>query len=118
MTSNAAQRDNAPGARPDLDEPEVHASLERYWLSNVRIMATLTVVWLFVGLGCGVLFADRLNQYRLPGTGYPLGFWFAQQGSILGFVLIILVYCVLMNRLDARHHAELERLRNRRRGDT
>lgn len=80
-------------------------------------MATLTVAWAALGLGCGVLFADVLNQYQLPGTGYPLGFWFAQQGSIIAFVLIILTYCVLMNRLDAKHHGELEELRKNQRGD-
>jgi putative solute:sodium symporter small subunit len=71
-------------------------------------MAGLLVVWAFVSFGCGILWADWLNQFRLPGTGYPLGFWFAQQGSIAVFVVCILVYCIAMNRLDARHHAELE----------
>lgn len=95
---------------PDLRDPAVHASLDRYWRSNARLTLALLLIWAFVGLGCGVLFADVLNQYRLPGTGYPLGFWFAQQGSIVAFVLLILVYCIFMNRLDARHHAEIEEL--------
>jgi putative solute:sodium symporter small subunit len=98
-----------------LHQPQVQASLRRYWQSNLRIMASLTVVWLIAGLGCGVLFADKLNAFNLPGTGYPLGFWFAQQGSIICFVLIILTYCLLMNRLDVRHHAELEEGRNKSR---
>jgi putative solute:sodium symporter small subunit len=85
---------------------------QRYWRRNVRIMATLIFVWALAGLGAGVLFADRLNAYTLPGTGYPLGFWFAHQGSIIGFVLIILVYCLLMNRLDAEHHREIEQSRD------
>jgi len=84
------------------------AGLERYWISNMRIVAILIPIWALVSLGCGVIWADVLNQYKLPGTGYPLGFWFAQQGSIIAFVLIILVYCVLMNRLDAKHHRERE----------
>lgn len=95
---------------PDLRDPAVHASLDRYWRSNARLTLVLLLVWAFVGLGCGVVFADVLNQYRLPGTGYPLGFWFAQQGSIIVFVLLILVYCISMNRLDARHHSELKDL--------
>ncbi len=82
--------------------------LERYWVSNMRIVAVLLPLWALVSLGCGVLWADKLNAYKLPGTGYPLGFWFAQQGSILVFVLLILVYCIRMNRLDARHHRERE----------
>jgi len=104
-------------ARESERRRAIQESLDRYWVRNVRIMATLTLCWLLVGLGCGVVFADWLNQFYFPGTGYPLGFWFAQQGSIIGFVLIILIYCTLMNRLDAKHHAELEALRNDRRGD-
>jgi putative solute:sodium symporter small subunit len=47
----------------------------------------------------------------LPGTAFPLGFWFAQQGSIVVFVVVILVYCLMMNRLDRKHHDELVRIR-------
>ena len=75
-------------------------------------MATLIFVWALVGLGAGVLFADRLNAYTLPGTGFPLGFWFAHQGSIIAFVLIIFAYCLLMNRLDAEHHREIRQTRD------
>ena len=82
-------------------------ALQRYWRSNLKIMAVLLVVWAAVSFGCGILLADWLNQFRLPGTGYPLGFWFAQQGSIVVFVLCILVYCIAMNRLDRRHHDDL-----------
>jgi len=95
---------------PDLHQPRVHAALERYWRANVRIMCVLLLVWAAVSFGCGILLADWLNQYRLPFTGFPLGFWFAQQGSIVVFVLCILVYCISMNRLDKRHHAELKKL--------
>ena len=86
-------------------------SLRRYWRSNLQIMAVLLAIWFFAGLGCGVLWADWLNQFTLPGTAFPLGFWFAQQGSIVIFVIVILVYCLLMNRLDRRHHEELVRIR-------
>jgi putative solute:sodium symporter small subunit len=89
-------------------DERVHAALDRYWRSNLRIMAGLLVVWAFVSFGCGILFADWLDQYRLPFTGFPLGFWFAQQGSVAVFVVCILVYCLAMNRLDQRHHDELE----------
>lgn len=96
---------------PDLKQPEVHAALDRYWRSNVRIMIILLAIWAGVSFGCGILFADWLNQFNLPGTGFPLGFWFAQQGSILAFVFCILAYCLLMNRLDRRHHEELEAMK-------
>jgi putative solute:sodium symporter small subunit len=97
-------------AGPDLHDPAVHAALVRYWRSNLVIMLSLLCVWAAASFGCGILIADWLNQYRLPFSGYPLGFWFAQQGSIVVFVLCILVYCLAMNRLDRRHHDELERL--------
>ncbi len=89
-------------------DPRVLAALERYWRSNLRIMSVLLLLWAFVSFGCGILFAEWLNQFNLPGTGFPLGFWFAQQGSIATFVICILIYCIAMNRLDARHHEELE----------
>ena len=90
--------------------PLVAASLRRYWRSNLIIMAVLLTIWAVVGLGCGILFADWLNQFKLGG--FPLGFWFAQQGSIITFVILILIYCILLNRLDRRHHDELQALRN------
>jgi putative solute:sodium symporter small subunit len=86
-------------------------ALDRYWKSNLRIMAGLLALWAFVSLGCAILFADWLNQFRLPSSGFPLGFWFAQQGSIAVFVLCILIYCVAMNRLDRAHHEELEAIK-------
>ena len=85
------------------------ASIDRYWRANLRVMAVLLLIWAAVGLGCGVLLADVLNQHRLGG--FPLGFWFAQQGSIITFVLLILAYALALNRLDDRHHRELEELR-------
>jgi putative solute:sodium symporter small subunit len=90
---------------PDERDPRVAAAIDRYWRKNLTIMAVLLAVWAAVGLGAGVLFADVLNAYHIGG--YPLGFWFAQQGSIITFVVIILIYAVLLNRLDAQHHRDL-----------
>ncbi len=98
--------------RPAGGPPRGGAALDRYWRSNVRIMLVLLSVWALAGLGCGVLLADWLNGFRIGGA--KLGFWFAQQGSILVFVALILVYAALMARLDRRHHEELERLRRER----
>ena len=95
---------------PDLHDARVKLALQRYWHRNLMLMAALLCLWAFVSLGCGVLFADWLNQYQVPFLHIPLGFWFAQQGSIVIFVLCILVYCVGMNNLDRRHHLELEKL--------
>jgi len=81
---------------------------KQYWRKNLKLMAWLLAIWAIAGLGCGVLFADVLNEFQM--YGYPLGFWFAQQGSIMVFVLLILAYCILMNRLDQQHHRDLEAL--------
>ena len=59
-------------------------------------------------LGAGILFAPALNEVRLPGSGFPLGFWFAQQGAIYVFVLLIVIYVRAMNRLDRRHGVDEE----------
>lgn len=98
---------------PDSGDPRLKRALERYWRSNMRVMAGLLALWAFASFGCGILFVDWLNQFRLPFTGFPLGFWFAHQGSIAVFVICILLYCVAMNRLDRRHHAELDRIQAR-----
>jgi putative solute:sodium symporter small subunit len=73
-----------------------------YWRANLCWLAGLLVVWFVVSYGCGILWADQLDRIRLPGTAFKLGFWFAQQGSIYVFVLLILVYVRVMNRLDHR----------------
>lgn len=76
----------------------------RYWRANLRYLGILLIVWFTVSFGCGVLFVDQLDNVNLPGTGIPLGFWFAQQGSIYTFIVLIFVYVWLMNRLDRKYH--------------
>ena len=78
----------------------------RYWRANAVFMSVLLAVWAVVGLGCGVLFADSLNEVEVGG--FKLGFWFAQQGSIIVFVLLILIYALGMNRLARRYRDEAE----------
>jgi putative solute:sodium symporter small subunit len=94
----------------NINSTKIKELLTKYWRKNLWLMTGLLFIWAVTGLGCGILFADWLNQFQLFGTGYPLGFWFAQQGSIISFVLLILVYCLLMNRIDEKHHLELETL--------
>jgi putative solute:sodium symporter small subunit len=93
----------------DVRDPRIAEAIQRYWRKNLRVMAACLVVWAVAGLGCGVLFANTLNRFSLGG--FPLGFWFAQQGSIVIFVLLILIYGLALNRLDAEHHRDLERIR-------
>lgn len=71
---------------------------KKYWSRNLKYLAILLAVWFVVSYGCGILFADALNNFKLGG--FPLGFWFAQQGSIYVFVVLIFVYVRLMNKLD------------------
>ena len=72
-----------------------------YWKANLRLLLSLLFVWFLVSYGFGILLVDVLNRVRIPGTGFPLGFWFAQQGSIYVFVVLIFVYVWRMNKMDA-----------------
>ena len=84
----------------------------KYWRVNLIVMSSLLFLWAISGLGGGILFADFLNDFTIPGTGLPLGFWIAQQGSIIAFVGIILVYCIVMNFLDQRYNSNLASAHN------
>jgi putative solute:sodium symporter small subunit len=80
--------------------PEDNGWRKDYWRRNLRLMVILLSIWFIVSFGCGILFVDQLNKIEI--NDFPLGFWFAQQGSIYTFVVLILVYAVLMDRLDDR----------------
>lgn len=69
-----------------------------YWKRNLRLITGLLVVWFVVSYGFGILLVETLNQWAILGV--PLGFWFAQQGSILTFVVLILIYALAMDKLD------------------
>ena len=71
----------------------------RYWRRNVRLMAVLLTIWAVVSFGFGIILAEPLN--RIVIGGYPMGFWWAQQGSIVVFVLLIAFYVWRMDKLDA-----------------
>ncbi|MGB1942157.1 MAG: DUF4212 domain-containing protein, partial [Flavobacteriaceae bacterium] len=67
-----------------------------YWKKNIRYISILLSLWFIVSFGCGILFVEQLNTIQIGG--FKLGFWFAQQGSIFGFVAIIFTYIYLMNK--------------------
>ncbi len=75
-----------------------------YWRKNVRILFILLSIWFLSSFGAAILFAEELNTIRLGG--FKLGFWFAQQGSIYIFIVLIFVYVKLMNRLDKEHEVD------------
>ena len=91
-----------------MHPPEVQTALaeagRRHWRRNVVFSVGLLCLWAAVG----VLFADALDEYSLGG--FPLGFWFAQQGAILVFVVLILVYALGMAVLDRVHRRERQRI--------
>lgn len=77
-----------------------------YWRRNIALMVKLLAVWFVVSFGCGIVFVDALNQISLGG--YKLGFWFAQQGSIYFFVVLIFIYRSRMDALDKEFGVEEE----------
>ena len=71
-----------------------------YWKINLKYLFILLMIWFTVSFLFGIVFADALNEFQLGG--FPLGFWFAHQGAIYTFVILIFVYVYLMNRLDKK----------------
>ncbi|RSK40336.1 MULTISPECIES: DUF4212 domain-containing protein [Mangrovimonas] len=82
-----------------MTDKQKHATA--YWKENLKYLIILLSVWFVVSYGAGILFKDALNNIRLGG--FKLGFWFAQQGSIYVFVILIFVYVRLMNKLDKKY---------------
>ena len=77
---------------------------ESYWKKNLKYLVILLSIWFSVSFGFGILLVDELNQIQF--FGFKLGFWFAQQGSIYVFVILIFVYIYLMNKLDKNFRSE------------
>ena len=72
-----------------------------YWRANLKILIILLSIWFLISFGFGIIFSDFLDQYQIGG--FKLGFWFAQQGSIYLFVVLIFIYVHLMNKLDKKY---------------
>jgi len=75
-----------------------------YWKKNLKYLAILLPIWFLVSYVFGILLVDELNTIRFGG--FKLGFWFAQQGAIYVFVILIFVYIRLMNRLDKKFNLD------------
>lgn len=93
-------------ADPSQDDlsGESQGAAAAYWRENIRILLSLLVIWFVVSFGCSILFVDQLDQFEF--FGFPLGFWFAQQGSIYTFLILIFVYIGMMNRLDRKYNVQ------------
>ncbi|MAB30295.1 MAG: hypothetical protein CMP78_01690 [Formosa sp.] len=72
-----------------------------YWKDNIRYLLILLTVWFLVSFGAGIIFKNFLNEFKFGG--FKIGFWFAQQGSMYVFVILIFIYVRLMNRLDKKY---------------
>jgi len=71
-----------------------------YWSATLRLTLSLLAIWFAVSFGAGILFRDVLDKFSIGGA--PLGFWFAQQGAIYVFVVLIFYYCFAMARLERK----------------
>ena len=74
---------------------------EEYWKANLRLVGVLLAIWFLVSYVFGILLVEPLNAISLGG--YKLGFWFAQQGAIYTFLVLVYVYTIKMNKLDVEH---------------
>ena len=81
-------------------------SSQAYWKATLSLLFKLLIVWFLVSFGAGILFADMLNSIHLGG--YPLGFWFAQQGSIYIFIVLIFYYAKKMGDIDRKFNVQEE----------
>jgi putative solute:sodium symporter small subunit len=80
---------------------KVTPNAKAYWRANIKYVLILLAIWFAVSYGAGILFKDELNTIKIGG--FKLGFWFAQQGSMYVFVVLIFVYVRLMNKLDKKY---------------
>ena len=78
-----------------------------YWQLNLLILFILLSIWFLVSFGFGIIWSENLDQIKFGG--FKLGFWFAQQGSIYFFVIIIFIYIYLMNKLDKKFYSDYQK---------
>ena len=79
---------------------------KEYWKANIRLLIILLSIWFLIWFGFGIILSDFLDQFSI--SGFKLGFWFAQQGSIYGFVILIFVYVFAMNRIEKKLNSDKE----------
>lgn len=89
---------STPPREPSSARPQPKVA---YWRQNLIVIGILLSIWAFVAFGCSILWIEELNQFKIGNL--PLGFWFAQQGSMYVFIVLILVYALVMDYLDRKH---------------
>lgn len=95
------EAENRPAHDHHENEVLQEQRVREYWHANLKLLAALLSVWFIVSFGFAILLVDPLNQIQL--FGFKLGFWWAQQGAIYVFILLIAIYVVAMKRLDQRY---------------
>jgi putative solute:sodium symporter small subunit len=95
------EAENLPAHSHHDNEVLSEANLQAYWRANIKVLVALLSLWAFVSLICGIVLGDWLDQFYLGG--FPLGFWFTQQGAMLCFVAIIFIYHFWMLRIERRY---------------
>lgn len=85
----------------NTDSPDPHSA--PYQKACLKIAGSLLLIWFSVSFGCGIIFRNWLDEHAPQVGTAPFGFWMAQQGSIICFVILLVIYAVLMNRLDTKH---------------
>ena len=83
-----------------MSDPDTDGSNNGYWRANLRLLSILMAIWFLASFGAGILFRDALDRIEIGGVG--LGFWFAQQGAIYVFVILVFIYVLQMRRIDRR----------------
>jgi len=93
-----------PGRVEDTEPDARDTRQAGYWARNLRLLSTLMAIWFVVSFGAGILLRDLLDRFSIGG--YPLGFWFAQQGSIYAFIALIFFYTFRMKRIEREYGFE------------
>ena len=109
------QADNLPAHGSHDEEVLSEARVKAYWRANINLLLILLAVWFTVSYGFGILLVDWLNRISL--FGFKLGFWWAQQGSIYTFVILIFVYVALIGRIDRKFGVDDSDADNDRHGE-
>lgn len=94
----------ASPTRSAADQQAIEQKARAYWKKNITFIVSLLTIWAVVSYGCGILLAERLSTITIGKL--PLGFWFAHQGAIITFVILLLVYAIGMDRIDREFDVE------------
>ncbi|WP_248908035.1 DUF4212 domain-containing protein [Halocatena marina] len=104
MSAGKAKASNQTSETSESDSTPTQSDLKEYWRRNLKLIAGLFVIWFIVSFLFGIILAEPLSNVYIGNI--PVPFWFAQQGSIIVFVILIFVYARQMNKLDREFGVE------------